>query len=98
MTFCKRRLQIQRRQEPESFTDMAREKTWRDIAKPIIREVLSETKGLSEREIKAAIRDAYPFGERNYHPYKIWLDEVRRQRGIKRTKTQASNDNHPKLF
>lgn len=77
---------------------MAREKTWRDIAKPIIREVLSETKGLSEREIKAAIRDAYPFGERNYHPYKIWLDEVRRQRGIKRTKTQASNDNHPKLF
>jgi hypothetical protein len=77
---------------------MSREKTWRDIAKPIIQAVLSETQGLSEKEIKAAIKDAYPFGERAYHPYKIWLDEVRRQRGIKRTATQSQNDNHPKLF
>jgi len=22
------------------------------------------------------ISEAYPFGERKYHPYKIWLDEV----------------------
>jgi len=77
---------------------MSREKTWRDRAKPIIREVLAETQGLPEKEIKAAIRDAYPFGERAYHPYKIWLDEVRRQRGIKRTATQSKTDNHPKLF
>jgi hypothetical protein len=77
---------------------MSRGKTWRDLAKPIIREVLAETQGLSEKEIKAAIRDAYPFGERAYHPYKIWLDEVRRQRGIKRTAMQSKTDNHPKLF
>lgn len=77
---------------------MSKEKTWRDLARPIIQGVISDTKGLSEKEIKAAIRDAYPFGERAYHPYKIWLDEVKRQRGLKRTKTQAENDNHPKLF
>jgi hypothetical protein len=77
---------------------MSREKTWRDLARPIIREVLAETQGLSEKEIKAAIKDAYPFGERAYHPYKIWLDEVKKQRGIKKTPTQAKNDNHPKLF
>ena len=26
---------------------------------------------------QAAIDEAYPFGERNYHPYKVWL-KVRR--------------------
>lgn len=53
---------------------------WRDKAKPIIREVLTETAGKTEPEIKKALHDAYPFGERRYHPYKIWLDEIKRQR------------------
>jgi hypothetical protein len=30
--------------------------------------------------IHAALLAAYPFGERKYHPYKIWLSEIRRQR------------------
>jgi hypothetical protein len=30
---------------------------------------------------RARLREAYPFGERKYHPYKIWLDEIRRQLG-----------------
>jgi hypothetical protein len=28
--------------------------------------------------------DAYPFGERKYTPYKIWLDEIKRQVGTKK--------------
>lgn len=56
---------------------------WRDKARPIIREVLAETAGKPEREIKAALREAYPFGPRQYHPYKIWCDEIRRQRKTK---------------
>lgn len=60
--------------------------TWRDHAYPIIRRVLSETRGKSEAEIKKALREAYPFGQREYHPYRIWCDEIRRQRGLKPTK------------
>lgn len=54
--------------------------TWRDKARPVIERVLRETVGKPEKEIRAALRDAYPFGERQYHPYKVWLDEIRRQR------------------
>lgn len=56
------------------------ESRWRDRAGPIIARVLKETRGKSEKEIRAALREAYPFGERKYHPYKIWLDEIKRQR------------------
>lgn len=53
--------------------------TWRDLAKPIIEKVISENKGKSEKEIKAALRAVYPWGERKMHPYKIWCDECRKQ-------------------
>lgn len=54
--------------------------SWRDRARPIIAQVLRETAGNSETEIKKALFEAYPFGPREYHPYKIWLDEIKRQR------------------
>lgn len=54
--------------------------SWREIARPIIAKVLSATKGLQEKEIKKALFDAYPFGPREYHPYKIWLSEIKAQR------------------
>ena len=56
-----------------------KESKWRTRARPVIQRVLEETKGKPEGEIRRAIRDAYPFGERRNHPYKIWLDEVSRQ-------------------
>ncbi len=59
---------------------------WREHAKPIIARVLVETAGKPEKEIKAALRAAYPFGTRQYWPYKIWLDEIRVQRGFKKLK------------
>lgn len=58
--------------------------TWRERATPIIARVLKSTRGKSDAEIRAALREAYPFGQRKYHPYKIWLDECRRQRGLPR--------------
>lgn len=61
-------------------------KTWRDIARPIIQNVLTENAGKSEREIKKALKEAYPFGQRCYHPYKIWLDEIKVQTGKIRKK------------
>jgi hypothetical protein len=55
--------------------------SWRETARPIISKILNEH--TDEAAIKKALFDAYPFGERRYHPYKIWLDEIRRQRGLK---------------
>jgi hypothetical protein len=57
--------------------------SWRDYARPIIQQVLKETKGQDEKVIRKALRDAYPFGARQYHPYKIWLDEIKVQRGLR---------------
>jgi len=64
---------------------MKRRHTWRDAAAPIIAAVLQETSGQPEKLIRKCLYEAYPFGERNYHPYKIWLDEIRRQRGLRKT-------------
>jgi hypothetical protein len=63
--------------------------TWRERARPIIERVLRETAGQPEKEIRCALRDAYPFGERAMYPYKAWCSEVRRQRGLERPKQRG---------
>ena len=61
---------------------MSRE-TWRDKARPIIQAVIAKH-GIDDlRTLRRALRDAYPWGPRQYHPYKIWCDEVRVQLGLK---------------
>lgn len=60
--------------------------TWRDKARPIIEEVLSRCKGKPEKEIKKALREAYPWGPRNNYPYKVWLDECKVQMGKKKVR------------
>lgn len=57
--------------------------SWRDHARPIIHSALEATKGKPEKDIRAALRAAYPYGVRRHWPYKIWLDEIQRQRGTK---------------
>lgn len=65
--------------------------TWRDYATPIIANVIQETVGTQRppytpeqvKKIRKNLLEAYPFGERQYHPYKIWLSEIRRQLKIK---------------
>jgi hypothetical protein len=57
---------------------------WRKLAAPVIARVLAETKGKTDAEVRAALRSAYPFGPREHHPYRIWLDEVRIQTGRRR--------------
>ena len=54
-------------------------KSWRDISRPIIAGVLADNYGKTDTETRRALRDAYPFGERKYEPYKVWLDEIKRQ-------------------
>jgi hypothetical protein len=55
--------------------------SWRSSAAPIIARVLAETAGKPPEEVRGALRAAYPFGVRRYHPYRIWCDEVRVQTG-----------------
>ncbi len=59
------------------------ESNWRNEAAPIIRRVIEANQDQPPNVLKAALRDAYPFGVRQYHPYKIWLDEIARQLGRK---------------
>lgn len=75
-------------------------KTWRDVARPLISHVIKENQGKDLKVVKAALRDAYPWGERAMHPYKIWCDEVRVQLGTKRSKVrgEVNNPNQQKLF
>ena len=55
--------------------------TWRDEARPIIARVIA-TVGTSDRKrLKEALREAYPWGVRAYHPYRIWCHEIRVQMG-----------------
>lgn len=73
-------------------------KTWREHAKPIIAEVLKSTKGLPDKEIRKALREAYPFGERKYWPYKVWCDEIRAQTGVKSHTKSIQPDNQLNLL
>ena len=54
--------------------------TYRKEFAPRIAAVLLATRGKTEREIRRALREAFPMGVRKYWPYKVWLSEIRRQR------------------
>lgn len=75
---------------------------WRERSKAVIAEVLQQQQGKTDKEIRAALRDAYPFGQRAMHPYKIWCDEVKVQLGLKKRKVpgriQINNPNQQEIF
>jgi hypothetical protein len=65
--------------------------SWREIAAPIIAETVARVGRDDIKALRRALRDAYPFGERKYHPYKIWCDEVRRQLGLRKGPSVPEN-------
>lgn len=60
---------------------MSTKSYWRQPARATIERVYNEgvTLGLAGDALKQHVNAAYPFGERAYHPYKIWLDEMKRK-------------------
>lgn len=51
---------------------------WRLRARQVIRRTLDALPAdADEQTRRRALRDAYPFGQREHHPYKCWLAEVR---------------------
>lgn len=63
--------------------------SWRKISYRIIQEVITEFLGEHQltppvvltpeqlKTLKRRISKAYPFVDRKYHPYKVWLSEVK---------------------
>lgn len=73
--------------------------SWRQTAAPIIAKVIRKHGTEDMEALRAALRDAYPFGERAYLPYKIWCDEVRAQLGLKkRVPKSVDGEPLPSLF
>lgn len=59
---------------------MARISRWRAASLRVIeRELIKGCRaGDDDKTIMLAIRDAYPFGVRDLHPYRVWLKEQRK--------------------
>jgi hypothetical protein len=51
---------------------------WRAHARKVIDTYIEQHKPTSAVEFKKGVSKVYPFGMRSHHPYKIWLDEVKR--------------------
>ena len=64
--------------------------TWRERAQRVIVEVRRAHPEAAGPELRRLLRAAYPFGQRRYHPYRIWCDEVRRALGLPRKNTSRS--------
>lgn len=69
-------------------------KTWRDAARSVIVPLIDEL-GIDHPELRKRLSAAYPFGERKYHPYKIWLSEVKHQIEFRAKVKQMSIDQLP---
>ncbi len=52
--------------------------TWRSKSAEVLRGLVSQVKHLAPEDARRVISQAYPFGPRSNHPYKIWLDECHR--------------------
>lgn len=75
--------------------------TCRDYVRPIIAKVIATVGRDDPKALRESLLAAYPFGERKYHPYRIWLSEIRYQLGKdkRRPRTPAPPDpNQKELF
>ena len=53
--------------------------TWRDHCRPIIAQVILETGKGDMKKLRKALRETYPYGQREMWPYKVWCSEIRKQ-------------------
>lgn len=50
---------------------------WTDVAKRVVAETMAANQGADPKAMRKALHDAYPFGPREYWPYKAWCKAVR---------------------
>lgn len=70
--------------------------TWRDDCAPIIAEVIERVGRDDMKALRKELRAAFPYGERARWPYKVWLDEIRTQLGMKKRKDSAGIQEPPR--
>jgi hypothetical protein len=82
-----------------------KESQWRVAARKAIQKAIADSAGKDDKDIRRAIKEAYPFGERARYPYKIWLDEVKALTGNRtvqyrqrRKKPQSTDPNQGMLI
>lgn len=68
---------------------------WRIEFKPIITKVIKEMGTDDMRLLRKKLREAFPALPRQYHPYKIWLDEIQVQLGLKTAKKLTRHHDLP---
>ena len=56
--------------------------SWREHARPIIAAVIARVGTDDMKALRAALKEAYPYGPRQYYPYKTWCHEIRVQLGL----------------
>ncbi len=72
---------------------MATESNWRMISRHTIAEALSKIPpDANDRAKRLALRNAYPFGLREHHPYRIWCSEVNRTLGGRKKKEMGLSE------
>lgn len=74
---------------------------WRTKSRSVITAALKDgrDKGLEGKALEKHVSEAYPFGERAMHPYKIWLNEFSLLvRGDKKPMTSGKAKKGPKLL
>ena len=64
--------------------------TWREHYRPIIAKIIEDVGTEDMSKLRKAFRDAFPSPPRKYHPYKMWLDEIRVQLGLKKIKVKMT--------
>ena len=69
--------------------------TWRERAAPIIARVISEVGTTDLKTLRSKLREAYPFGLREYYPYKTWCNEINRQLISERVKAPKAIPTDP---
>lgn len=76
--------------------------TWKEAAHQRIARVIAANPGVTdEKELRKLISAAYPFGLRQYHPYKAWCQAVKEtfaapvEHGIKPTYSPADYNSTP---
>ena len=72
--------------------------SWRDKFRPLIGRVIEEVGTGDMKVLRKALREAFPVPPRQYHPYKIWLDEINVQLGTKKKKMSKAEKNTGTLF
>ena len=74
---------------------MSHLRTWRDQARPVIARVIDQVGFSNQSSLRKALYDAYPFGQRKHYPYRVWLDEIKKQVG--KAMKDIKNINEPVL-